>query len=85
MLMKQKQLQTMREKLRLYKKPLIDSDLLGKLISSFAPSYEPHHLVKEGLIKVLKNGELYFNLLSTKYITPQAVIGSYCKGTNYML
>lgn len=40
------QLQILRAKLRIYKEPLLEHDLLQELILSFAPKYEVHHLVE---------------------------------------
>lgn len=56
------------EKLRIYRKPFIDSVLLNELLESFAPNYTISQLTSRKLITTIRKGKIYFNELYDKNV-----------------
>jgi hypothetical protein len=55
------QIKTIKEKLRIYEKPFIESSFLQNLLEKFAPHYTIAQLCSRELIIPIKKGKIYLN------------------------
>ena len=55
------QIKTVRDKLRIYEKPFINSNFLKEILKKFAPSYTISQLCSRKILVPIKKGEIYFN------------------------
>lgn len=55
------QIKTVRDKLRIYEKPFINSNFLKEILKKFAPSYTISQLCSRKILFPIKKGEIYFN------------------------
>jgi hypothetical protein len=83
--MKTTQLAVLRKKLQLLRRPIVEKEILLKLIESFAPSYTVDVLVSRKLIKTIRRWSLYLNMQYQKHISDLLVIAHYCKNEEYAL
>lgn len=77
------QISKIREKLRLYDKKFIEKDILVKILTKFAPSYNIKDISSLWLISPLKRWKLYINNLSNKLEVPFVIADLYFEGKDY--
>lgn len=62
------QIEKIKEKLRIYRKPFIDQILLNELLETFAPNYTISQLTSRKLITTIRKWKIYLNELYDKNI-----------------
>ena len=79
------QIKTIKEKLRIYEKPFIESSFLQNLLEKFAPHYTIAQLCSRELIIPIKKGKIYLNTERDrkKVLLGTTIIAQYFQNNSY--